>query len=533
MWPVRVLNGQTETFGRSDTFIGRAALKFTPTDRAELTIKFEHGESDGDGPAVQNADLPDGPPGQVVTFDPTTFDFSINDGTFQDSEWNQVIVKGSLDVDFGDGGTITNIFGWREYTQTALTDIDATPVAFFDANFGTDQQQISNELRYNGRFFGRADVTAGVYYFTQDLTYLENRDLLGFLTPDGSPFLTQNGGGVQDSDTLGIFAAIDYELTDRWSVNAGIRFSDESKDVQLASLVANVNAPCSTFEGTCPFDITDSFNSSNFSPKVGVAYEHSDNLRGYAHWSRAFRAGGFNLRNTSSDLVNNGPQFDDERVDSFEIGLKSEPTPNSTLNFAAFFNVADNLQRDVTQADGTSGFVQTVQNAADAIIYGVELDGYLEVLPGVVLEGAIGFVDNDFRNILFDLNNDGVIDGIDGSLQLPRLANFSGSFSIFAERETDFGRISGRLGYSHRDRAFGSDDNVGILPSQDRIDANFAITLPGDKLTLSLYGKNLTNEVTLGGVAALPPVLGAPLGGSLSTLKRGRIFGLELRFNAF
>ena len=54
---------------------------------------------------------------------------------------------------------------------------------------------MSNELRYHGVFAGRFSLTTGVYYFNNDIDYHERRNLLGLLTPDGSPALTQDGGG--------------------------------------------------------------------------------------------------------------------------------------------------------------------------------------------------------------------------------------------------------------------------------------------------------------------------------------------------
>jgi iron complex outermembrane receptor protein len=148
-------------FGEARQTIVRPALRWTPTEDLELILRLEHGEADGDGPAGQNHAL----------FARDSFDFSINEKGFFDSEWNQAFLESSLGVDFGDG-TITNIFGWRKYESTGLDDIDSTPALSFHAQFATDQDQISDELRYAGTF-GPAQVTTGLYYFQQDLLYIE------------------------------------------------------------------------------------------------------------------------------------------------------------------------------------------------------------------------------------------------------------------------------------------------------------------------------------------------------------------------
>ena len=128
-------SGETETFGESETVIVRAAIKVTPNDIGNFTLKFEHGEADGQGPANQNhingrgvEAAPLNPPGTSGRFSRESFDFSIDELGFFDTSWNQVIATINVDVNIGDGGSIVNVFGWREYEQTARSDIDGTPL---------------------------------------------------------------------------------------------------------------------------------------------------------------------------------------------------------------------------------------------------------------------------------------------------------------------------------------------------------------------------------------------------------------------
>lgn len=534
--------GGTENFGKSDTLIVRAALKLTPNDNGDFTFKFEHGESDGQGPANQNhrngsgiEATPLNPPGVTGNFDRESFDFSIDERGFSRANWNQLTATTNIDVNIGDGGAITNIFGWREYGQTARSDIDGTFASLFHANIETKQDQISNELRFNGRFGGAVELTTGLYYFSQKLEYAEQRDLLGALTPTGAPALRQNGGGVVDQTTLGAFAQVDVDVTDRLSVNAGIRYSDESKDAKIASLVRNVNRPCNVVANTCQFDFIDSFKTSNWSPKIGLGYEFNDDARLYAHWARAYRAGGFNLRNTAIDTVNFGPgPFQDERIDSFELGIKSEPVARSKLNFAVFYNKLKDLQREINLADPVAGIVQVIKNTADATIWGFEIDGQAQILPGILLEGSLGYVNGQYKNVVFDLNGDGAINAADATLKIPRLAPWTGNIGLVAEQNTDLGRITGRVAYSHRDRAAFTDNNLGFLNPADRIDASLSLAILNGDLVFTLFGKNLTNDVQHGGDTQLPARLGPlPLGGTLSPLSRGRTFGIEMKVSSF
>jgi len=533
--------GGTENFGLSDTTVFRGALKFSPSENVALIAKYEHGDQEGQGPAAQSHfnGLPGTLPGQIVNFERDSFDFSIDNPGFSDADWDQFTAK--LDVNVGNG-SFTNIFGYRAFNQFSGADIDATPANLFHSNGDTIQEQFSNELRYNGTILdGRGDFTAGFYYFEQDLAYGESRQLLG-----GALF--QNGGGILDQRTIGLFSNIDYDITDRLSFNAGIRWTDEEKDAQVATLALNQSGPatppnflpCFVIGGgevearsggrSCNFDFVDNFSTSNFSPKIGFGYELKDNARLYGHWARAFRAGGFNFRNTSPDpLALPGP-FEDERIDSFEIGFKSEPYAGARFNGAVFLNKIDNLQREINIPAQTAGIVQLIRNTADAEIFGFELDATLPVSDGLLLTGGIGYLDGDYTEVFEDLNNDGVINDTDFDLDLPRLSPFSASVGfIYSNDIAVLGLFTATANYSHADASPFSDNNLGLFNTSDRIDANLSLEIMDGLATISVYGKNLTNDVQFGADGILPPTLGpVPLGGTFSPLQKGRVFGAEL-----
>ena len=118
-------------------------------------------ESDGDGPAAQNRG----------TFDRETFDFSVdNRGGYANEIWTGSI---TTELDIGPG-TLTNVFGYRDYAATTDADIDSLPVTIFHSNTETEQDQISNELRY-AMDFDNVQLTVGGFFFDQSIAYTENR----------------------------------------------------------------------------------------------------------------------------------------------------------------------------------------------------------------------------------------------------------------------------------------------------------------------------------------------------------------------
>ena len=119
-------------------------------------------------------------------------------------------------------------------------------------------------------------------------------------------------------------------------------------------------------------------------------------------------------------------------------------------------------------------------------------------------------------------------------LNIPRLAPWSYGVNLIYDLPVGGGVLSSRLGYNHRDPAYYTDNNLGRLAEADIIDANFAFEPNDGQWSFSIYGENLTNDVTWGGDTILPssPAFGFTAGGpraTFSPLNKGRVIGAELR----
>jgi len=528
-WFTNEFDGQD--FGAIKQTMIRPMIVWTPNDTMEVTLRYEYQDIEGDGPASQSFTSGTGVPGSPVNFDPETFRFSIDEPGFQKTETH--FFTAELDWSVGENGTITNIFGWRDFENTGLSDIDAQPIWLFHATFATQAEQISNELRYNTTLNDRSNLTVGLYYFKNDLAYDEGRRLLGVATGGVAPALTQDGGGFYDVETVAVFSALDYELSDTVTLNAGIRWTREEKDARIASLIFNVNSICSVIAGTCTPDFVDSKTWNNVSPKLGVTIEATDDTMLYAHWARGFRSGGYNLRNTSGDTVNNGPgPFGEETVDNFEFGWKSN-FEGGRINGAVFYNKVSDLQADVNLSDPVSGVVQIIKNTADAEISGIELDGVFSVTENFVVNASIGAINASYKNILYDLNGDGAIDRADLDLDLKRAPQLTYSLGFNVDFNVgSWGYVTTRASYSYRDRSWFNEANTAPLLEQEILDAGIDLHSNNESWVFSIYGKNLTNETRHGGSTILPTVLGPlPLGGTFAPLMKGRVVGAEVTYS--
>jgi len=521
-----------KNFGASETTIIRPVVTFQPSENVNMTLRWEHFETTGDGPASQTHENGFGVKGYFANFERDSFDFSVDERGFIEADKDSVTFQTDWKVPFGNG-TITNIFGWIDYFAESYGDIDAQPVWLFHSGSLGDYSQYSNELRYNGNF-GKANVTTGLYWFTNDLNYSEFRDLLGIATGGVAPALTQSGGGVHSLTSKAIFGAVNYDLSDAMTLNLGLRYTKEKKDVQIATLTRNINSPCRVLAGNCPYDFVDDNSWTAWSGKLGFSYALADDKRMYGHWSRGHRSGGYNLRNTAIDTVNLGPgPVDQETVDSFEIGYKSEFAGRGRLNAALFFTAIDDMQRELNLADPYAGVVQVFKNTADAEIWGFEVDGVFAVSDSTVLTGSLGWVDPKYKSVRYDINSDGMVDHNDMTLGLPRAAKWTWSMGLNHDWTlSNSSLVAFRINYAFRDDSFYTDNNRGILLSQKMLDSGIDYNTADGRWVFSVYGRNLLNSVNHGGDTQLPSLLGpVPTGGAFAPLVKGRIMGIEITFN--
>ncbi|HZW59731.1 MAG TPA: TonB-dependent receptor [Woeseiaceae bacterium] len=512
-WQTNLLTGKDH--GKAETNLYRTALEWTPTDTMNFLLRIEYGESSGDGPSSQNEGL----------FGTTNFDFSIDEPGFYDNDWSHGILESTFDVALGDG-EIVNILAYRDYNSDTRGDIDASPVFLFHADAATNQDQVSNELRYSGSF-DNLYVTTGVYYFQQDLEYLERR-----VIPPASLDIT--GGGTQDTETLGIFTSLDVVLTDEITLNLGGRYTREKKSARIAAIPFNL---CTIADGCIGADLDDSRTFKNFTPKIGIQVQTDETTQMYGFWTKGFRSGGYNMRHTAVAIPNEG--FDDEEQTSFEVGVKKDFAEGRLrVNAAAYHNTIEDMQREINLSDPVVGVVQLIRNTADATITGFDLEMNAVLSDTLFLRTSLGYVDGQYDEVKFDISGDGKVDAEDRELALPRLAPWSYGAQLIYQRDFSWGGLTVQGGGYRRDPAKYTDNNRGSLRAIDNFDAQVALSLMDNRLTVSAYGKNLKDESTIGGDTQLPanfaggplfpiPSLAGPKA-TFSPLNKGRVYGLEL-----
>lgn len=506
--------------GEFETTLVRPTVVWTPTDTAELTLIFESGSSEGDGAAWTN--VTDQRAGSVPEYATTADEIG-----FTEIDWNQLTFEVNVDVW---NGTLTNIFGWREVDADSAADIDGTLFPIFSAPGFTDQDQISNELRWSGSLNALWDATIGVYYFEQDIVYREAR-YIWLPPPDLGPppagvNLQRALGGDMDSDNFGIFWNNDFLFGDEWVLNAGIRYTEESKQ---ALIIDGVCTDLVNFD--CNFDDPEG-DWDNITPRLGVQWNYSDDAQLYAYWSKGFRSGGFNFRNARPNFIPPGPT-NEEESNTIELGLKTDLADGRVrLNVALFQNEITDIQRELNIGDPLVIVLQATLNAGDVTIQGAEVDFVALLTDTFSISASIGVQDGQYDRIdplVPDLEADieaetGVPTTVIGP-ELPRLAPSNYSFGFSWDIPTGgIGLFNVASNYSYREENPYNDSNSEVFDDQERWNAAVNWYSPDERWQVSLYGKNLTDEANWGNLTSIAEQWTA------GPMQKGRLLGLELNW---
>ena len=518
-----------DTVGDNYNWFIRPSILWEPTDTFSIWAKYEHMEAEGEQPPPQN---------QSNFFgrkdDGLSYNF-VNEGSY---EVDFLTVEMNWDIG---PGTLTNLTGWREQDSTGGNDIDATRFERFSSGGFTQSDMWSNELRYAGTTEnGKLDFTVGVFYYEADLEYVEQRNVFG-----GVVFA--EGGGKQETESIAVFTENEFYFTDQLSAVFGIRYSKEEKDAAFTEIAGPAcDGPDSfplSYLPTCDRSSFDDDEWETVGGKLGINYRLNDDALLYAHFTRGFRSGGFNMRDTVADGTNQ-ESYDEEEMDVLEIGIKADWLDGRLrTNAAIFHNWAEDLQRDVNTANPNApgGVQQNTANTADGDIFGIEFEGTWLITENLLLTAGFGHLDFEYTEVLFDLNGDGIVDDADKDQEFPRLAEWTAHASITWDVPLDFGYLSTRVSYDYRDDVFFTDSNTTPILGPDMLSARIALNWGDGRYEVAAFGRNLLDHTVASGSSEIAASVSAPdpffgvssLGedldpaGTFSPINPGRIIGLE------
>jgi iron complex outermembrane receptor protein len=242
--------------------------------------------------------------------------------------------------------------------------------------------------------------------------------------------------------------------------------------------------------------VTAAHDWDQFTPKVGVKWNVSDDSMAYFTYSAGYRSGGFNGRVDSVETAST--PYDEETVDNFEIGFKSQWLENRLRwNTAIFYMKYENKQEEVQQPSSTSGTGQRtfVLNASDATVSGLEMELLYLPAEGWQIRANVGFLDAEYDNFSYDANPGGAPDIVDNShLDFRRAPDVTGSLSADYQWPVGAGQmwISGTWHYIGAHEVDFANKPELSNDAQNLIDA--AINYEYKNALFSIYGHNLADE---------------------------------------
>ena len=525
--------------GAYENTVLRSGLQWDATERLTLTLKGEWNRSDGDGAPTHNN-------GQNSR---DRFDLSLNEEGYHHSLARFAVLRAEYDTG---NGQIVNVAGWRKYDLRTRNDIDSSPQTIFHSDTRTAQEQWSNDLYYS-HSLGGLELTVGAYLFHQSVGYEEVRYLAA----------NQYGGGRVKHDQAELYGQSVIQLAQGLKLTAGLRWSNERKQAEITYV--RPRSACSAVDATCPVSGKNAANTSenngftdkgswqSLSPRLVVSWEPAINTFAWGGWSRGQRSGGYNLRITQPadfekiSAVLGSPAYGPERADSYELGLKWRGFKQRLgLSVTLFDTEVKDLQREINVPSLISGLAQSIANTADARIRGGEMEASFEPAQGWRISASLGHIDARYKDVRFDINSDLAINALDRELALPRAPRWTwglgGQFrtSLSGLGLDEQSALSARIDFQHRSRIAYTDNNWGFNSASDRLNASLSIDLGDPAIRLTVFGRNLLDEVQFGGDTQLPfaggvysdgnnrPFDPRPAAGTFSPLEKGRTVGVEV-----
>ena len=487
----------TQKQNEQDTIFIKPTITWQPSDRFDLTVYGQYFEDDGGSGSTQAYVEPSAAPStmfRLYGYTPPTDQFEVNHDLVgkSDTEIEQLVVEANWSVG---NGVLTSVTGWRDLTFSSSSDIDGTP--FLLIHFPDNEEeasQFSQEIRYAADINDRLDFIIGGFYLDAEQGVIERREFSGLTAGrDHFDFNYIQSDWTQDVKSTALFGNIRWGFTDTLTLNAGIRYSREEKDLNITLLT-----PCSGpgFSG-CSTDKTDLGEEwSNTSPRVALEYRPNDDLMFWGSWTRGFRSGNYNARAPSIAAV--GPA-DPEQADQIEIGMKGDFADGRLrANITGFFTVYDEIQRTTNGEDALGNPLQLLRNAAEAEIPGIEAE--LTWLPTdrLMLMAGIGWIDPEFKKFT-GLNLGAATDqeneALAKELEFERVPDFE--YTLTGEYRvpmTDSGDLIFRGQYAWRDGFYTDVTNNELRTIDDYGILDASVRFENEKWRVSLWGRNLTEE---------------------------------------
>ncbi len=545
----------------------RAAVRISPSSHWEILLSGEYSRFDGHSALAKlnyfdptlslapgvlpplNQLLPavSGHPGDLIT--------NYIGGGFYDNQANEyskifvqtsgftTTVTGSFDA-----VSIKSITNFTDFSQNDPIDTDGTPYALVDIlDFPARLDQLSEELQaFGDGANNRLKWITGLYFYTDHGTQQHRVNVLSALSG-----VTNDGKQTVDNKSYATFAQLTYEILPSVRLTGGVRYTKDTREMtwfdRTESAVtgayvacALANQPFGTDPALCSYTNRADFHYVPWT--AGIDYKPVDDTLLYAKVSKGFRSGGFSQSGppaipgapgqpppaaaNATALAEGGAPFAPENLLSPEVGVKWEGLNHRLrVNAAAFYSDYRSIQlsENLPAPPGSPQPLSVIRNVGNGRIYGGELDT-TALLGKLLLTGSLGLLNPKYTT--------------GPNVGQPFINTSKVSWSAGAEYpvQLPIGLVTTNIDYSWRSKLTFFSSSIAESAAQiaadtqsayGLLDARIALRVAKVPMTISVYGRNLTNKQYYVQVTDY----GAGLGADVYIPGLPRLYGASLQYD--
>jgi iron complex outermembrane receptor protein len=396
--------------------------------------------------------------------------------------------------------TLSSLTGYKKFGFHYLEDYDGGAERVNDYRQVNDVEYWSQEIRLNSPSDGKITWFAGASVYEEtidglfDFIYDEDAlcraisisDAPDFDGPaagcDDPNFETYWEDDIDPADILtgksertlvdvesrgwAVYGDLTWAINDRVELTAGARYTYDEKEIESrvfdsgGALGNNFN-----FEFFTNGFVRNSSDWDDFTPRLAISFDATDDVTLYGSASKGYKSGGFatfgydlqgqDINDDGSAPAGTRPlEFDPEEVDSYEIGMKSRLAGNTLqVNASLFFYEYTDLQL-VYFDQGSS----QVANVGEAQGQGLEVD--LRWVPDAHWDATVGLslLDTEITDAT-DIIAIGACGDCDGK-SLPFAPEVSASTILSYRTPIASGEGFFTTEYIYRSKMYGGPDNI-------------------------------------------------------------------------
>lgn len=495
---------------------GRLRLQWRVRDglRADLTADAAYHGDDFPTGEARSSTLGNGP-------DANPGEFSVALDGPQRDDLRSSGVAGTLQWQ-GPWGDVTSITAWRSAERRWAADLDYSPADGSWLDFVDRYSRLSQELRLASRpSDSRLNWLGGLYAYRQTAeSYrpLFAGDDIKMFVPPLNPGDTLVVEPEVETESYALFGTLGYALRQDIRLDAGLRVltSRRKLDYRQQSSAGYQSL------GALPVDARRSETENALLPDLALSWDFKPAMTAYARYARGSKAGGFDADVLGSARTDPS-SFDEETVDSYELGLKGWWFDRRlSANLAFFLAEYRDYQVSQFQPVGNNLVAPVMANAGKVRSYGPELELLARPMRGLTLRNSTAWLSSRYEEF-----RDGGGPGVD----------FSGNRTEFAPRWSTHTSVeyrwplagadlTGALDYSWRSRFFTQPSNQPAFEADIRrlLGARLGVTDASGHFDLVVFADNLLDDryvetINRGTLGTIYGRYGAP-----------RSFGLQIQY---